>query len=89
LLAPDGTRFSLSKHESTLLELLARHCGHVVSRKRIASAFGVEWINYDDRRLDQMVSRLRKRWTCNSRQQLPFRTEYGKGYCFSAEIEVV
>ena len=86
--APDGHFEPLTEPELVLLELLASNAGEVVSRKSIAAGFGVDWLDYDQRRLDQMVSRLRRRWRSHSGQDLPCRTEHGKGYSFCADIEV-
>jgi len=88
LSSPDGRSEPLTEHEMVLLELLAAKVGAVVSRREIATAFGVDWLQYDERRLDQIVSRLRRRWRSNG-PELPVRTEHGKGYTFCAEIEVV
>jgi DNA-binding response OmpR family regulator len=87
--APDGHCEALTEHEMILLELLAGKAGEVVSRRMIATAFGIDWIQYDERRLDQMVSRLRRRWRSRSGQDLPFRTEHGRGYSFCADIQVL
>lgn len=72
-----------------LIEILARNMGEVVTRKEIAEAFGVEWLQFDGRRLNQVVSRLRRRWLKNSGVELPFRTEHGRGYIFVAKIDLV
>jgi len=89
LCSPDGRCEPLTEHEMALLELLATRAGTVVSRREIATAFGVDWLQYDERRLDQIVSRLRRRWRGGGGPELPVRTEHGKGYTFCAEIEVV
>lgn len=88
LYAPDGHCESLSEHELKLFELLATQSGQTVSRRTIAAAFGSDWLDYDERRLEQLVSRLRRRWRENCAEPLPFRTEHGKGYSFCADIEV-
>lgn len=89
LQAPYGHCEALTEHEMTLMELMAGKAGQVVSRREIAAAFGIRWMDYDERRLDQMVSRLRRRWRQHSGQDLPVRTEHGKGYSFCAEVEIV
>jgi hypothetical protein len=33
---------------------------HPVSRRQIAGTFGYEWPDYDERRLETMISRLRQ-----------------------------
>lgn len=85
--APDGRGIQLSSQELTLIELLAQHAGKTVSRRSIVAAFGADWLSYDLRRLDTLVSRLRRRWKNEYAIELPVRTEHGEGYCFVAEIE--
>ncbi len=89
LRAPYGHWEALTEHEMTLLQLLAGNPGKVVTRQAIAGAFGIRWLDFDDRRLDQTVSRLRRRWRSQSGQDLPCRTEHGKGFSFCADIEVL
>ncbi len=86
--APGGQAESMSTQEMSLLELLARNSGQVVKRPAIASAFGADWLDYDERHLDQLVSRLRRRWHSATGLKLPLRTEHGQGYSFSVEIQV-
>ncbi|WP_034301310.1 response regulator transcription factor [Herbaspirillum sp. RV1423] len=89
LYAPDGRFNEVNTMEIVLLQLLARNMGQVVQRPQIARAFGVEWIDYDERRLDQMISRLRRRWHNLTGEKLPLRTEHGQGYSFCENINVV
>ena len=85
--APDGSGIQLSSQELTLMNLLAQHAGTTVSRRAIVAAFGADWLSYDLRRLDTLVSRLRRRWKNEFAIELPVRTEHGEGYTFCAEIE--
>lgn len=89
LYAPDGRFHEINAMEMLLLQLLARNMGQVVHRQQIAKAFGVEWIDYDERRLDQMISRLRRRWQNLTGEKLPLRTEHGQGYSFCESIDIV
>lgn len=87
LYAPDGRGIQLSSQELILMTLLAQHAGETVARRSIVAAFGADWLSYDLRRLDTLVSRLRRRWKSELGIELPVRTEHGEGYCFVAEIE--
>lgn len=89
LYAPDGRFHEINAMEILLLQLLARNMGQVVHRQQIAKAFGVEWIDYDERRLDQMISRLRRRWQNLTGDKLPLRTEHGQGYSFCESIDII
>lgn len=89
LISPQNIVDELSPYEFTLLELLAKHPGNIVSRTDIAEAFGVNWIEYDERHLDQLISRLRKRWKTNNNITLPIKTAHGQGYMFSEHIKLI
>jgi two-component system OmpR family response regulator len=89
LVAPDGTVEKMTGVEMTMLELLARNAGQVVLRPSIAKAFGTDWLSYDERHLDQLVSRLRRRWRKNNGSELPLRTEHGLGYSLCVEIDII
>ncbi|WP_446902515.1 response regulator transcription factor [Burkholderia sp. YIM B11467] len=88
LFAPDGGRLDLSAGEIGLLALLARHPSEAVSRRQIAEAFGFDWVDYDERRLETMVSRLRQRWRGESGSELPLKTVHRTGYAFAAPLMV-
>jgi two-component system OmpR family response regulator len=89
LVAPDGANEKMTGVEMTMLELLARQAGQVVVRPAIAKAFGTDWLAYDERHLDQLVSRLRRRWRTRHGNELPLRTEHGLGYSLCVDIEIV
>lgn len=87
LIAPDGFSSALSVAEMTLFNLLCDHPGEVVTQRTLVEALGFDWLDYDRRRLDKLVSRLRHRWQEESGQELPLRTEYRHGYSFGAPIQ--
>ena len=87
LIAPDGFGSALSVAEMTLFNLLCDHPGDVVTQRALVEALGFDWLDYDRRRLDKLVSRLRHRWQEESGQELPLRTEYRHGYSFGALIQ--
>ncbi|AOZ10508.1 response regulator transcription factor [Cupriavidus malaysiensis] len=86
LIAPEGSRMMVSVNEGSLLELLARHPGQPASRREIVENFGQEWLHYDERRLETLVSRLRQRWRSLTRSELPLRTAHRVGYIFAAPL---
>ena len=87
LIAPDGFSSALSVAEMTLFNLLCGHPGEVVTQRTLVEALGFDWLDYDRRRLDKLVSRLRHRWQEESGEELPLRTEYRHGYSFGALIQ--
>ena len=62
LVNPQGMSCVLAAREFMLLELLANNTGKIVSRRSIVDAFGENWLDFDLRTLDTLVSRLRRRW---------------------------
>jgi two-component system OmpR family response regulator len=87
LCAPDGHAHDLTAQEMILMELMFNHANRVVTRRMIATAFDTDWLDFDERRLDQLVSRLRKRWRDGGGGELPLRTEHRKGYSFCTVTE--
>ena len=85
LCAPDGHSQTLTTQEMSLMELLFGNANRVVTRRMIAAAFDTEWLDFDERRLDQTVSRLRRRWRDSAGAELPLRTEHRQGYSFRVE----
>ncbi|HEY4073012.1 MAG TPA: response regulator transcription factor [Herbaspirillum sp.] len=87
LCAPDGHCEALTTQEMILMELLFSRANQVVTRRMIAKAFDTDWLSFDDRRLDQLVSRLRRRWRKNAATELPLRTEHRQGYSFIVSVD--
>lgn len=86
LVSPAGHEDKLSVQEFILLDCLAQASGGVVSLKEIVAALGEDWLDYDRRRLDTLLSRLRRRWLDATGTALPLRTEHRHGYSFSAPL---
>ncbi|KVN38591.1 transcriptional regulator [Burkholderia pyrrocinia] len=86
LYAPNGGRLEVSANERMLLELLARYPAQPVSRSQIAERFGYSWLEYDERRLEAMVSRLRQRWRNELGTELPLKTVHRVGYTFTEPL---
>lgn len=85
LVSPQGQGMPLSRNEFVLMQLLAQH-GGPVSRRRIVEAYGEHWLSYDQRRLDTLISRLRKRCRDRLGVDLPLKTEHGEGYSFTRPL---
>lgn len=88
LAEPGAARLSLSPSESRLLELLAQNASQPVSRRQIVEALGYDWLTYDERRLEALVSRLRQRWRSEAGTELPLKTAHREGYSFTAPISL-
>jgi DNA-binding response OmpR family regulator len=83
LLSPDGLRVQLTAAECSLVSLLLAHPGKPVSRRDIVTALGHDYRHYDERRLEALVSRLRRKLG-KSPQRTPLRVAHGFGYAFTA-----
>ncbi|MCG9096181.1 response regulator transcription factor [Laribacter hongkongensis] len=88
LRSPDGVILELSTGEWQLLSVLAAARGNAVSRKDIVQAQGHEWLEFDQRRLDTQVSRLRQRWRLVAGHELPLKTAHRSGYVLTVAVEL-
>lgn len=88
LISPDRSEMKLNHQEARLFEGLARHGGRTVSRRTLVEFMGHDWLNYDERRMDTLISRLRKRWREHAGTELPLRTEYRTGYSLDVSLAV-
>ena len=86
LISPEGHSMALRPMEMTLFDLLAREPGETVTRQALVAALGYKWLGYDVRRLEQLVSRLRRRWEAETGQPLPLKTVHRFGYSFGADL---
>ena len=89
LSSPEGPRCALSPMEMTLFDLLSREPDQRLCRQALVTALGQDWLDYDVRRLEKLVSRLRQRWLTETGQPLPLKTVHRYGYSFGAEIHRV
>ncbi|MBO1110070.1 response regulator transcription factor, partial [Plesiomonas shigelloides] len=80
LQSPEGLESELTAAEMVIFQLLLNHPGQVISRRQIVEALGHSWVDYDLRRLDTGVSRLRRRWREKYEVELPLKTEHSDGY---------
>jgi DNA-binding response OmpR family regulator len=63
--------------------------GQNVARWEIIEALGEDYLQYDQRRLDTQMSRLRRRIGSLSGQALPVKTVRNSGFCFYQAAEVL
>lgn len=59
----DGRRLELTRSETLLLSRLARAAGQQATRQQLVEALGENYRDYDPRRLEAIVSRLRQKFT--------------------------
>jgi len=88
LFAPSGAEILLTRLETLLIDILADNRGQPVRRKDIIStALDQNPLAYDERRLEAVVSRLRKKITKIYRASQPIKAAHSIGYMFVESIE--
>ena len=88
LLSPAGVEVILTHRESEVLKCFAGFVGEVVHRDLIVKGLGFDPMVYDMRRLETMVSRLRKKLELSGIEDFPLQTVYGTGYALHAELRL-
>lgn len=87
LLCPSGAAVQLSHLESEFLKILVEHAGDPVRRRDIISiAFKQDPIAYDGRRLEAIVSRLRRKIHACYPFSQPIRAVHSIGYVFTDAV---
>lgn len=87
LMSPGGVPVPLSAQDFLVLKALALG-GECVTRQTIVTALGGDYFEYDQRRLDTQMRRLRRKVHELTGEDLPVSTLRAVGYCFHAPIEV-
>lgn len=85
---PVAPSVQLSYQDLQVLHCLMRAAGESVSRRHIVQALGADYLDYDQRRLDTQMLRLRRRVLEASGQPLPVKTLRSLGYCFYAPATI-
>ncbi|MFS0755180.1 response regulator transcription factor [Noviherbaspirillum sp. 1P10PC] len=89
LLAPSGTALELTHTEAAFVDILACHVGKPVERRDIIGlALKKNPLEYDARRLEAMVSRLRKKIRAAYPLSQPIKVAHAVGYIFTEDITV-
>lgn len=85
---PDAPIVPLSQQDALVLHCLMADAGENISRRQIVDALGADYLEYDQRRLDSQMLRLRRRIESFSGKALPVKTVRNSGYCFFEAAEV-
>ena len=85
LTSPNGTSVKLTASEAVFMSKLIEAPGIHQTRNEIAAALPRP-IDSNDRSLDSMVKRLRKKIEAESGTPFPINVVYGVGYSFTAQI---
>lgn len=87
LIPPGAHPIELSAQDFTVLKALAQGV-EVVRREDIVKALGANWLDYDQRRLDTQMTRLRRKVLESCGQELPVSTIRSVGFCFHAPLNL-
>jgi len=89
LIAPDGRHIQLSHNECCILKAAADANGNLVSRKKLIEALGHDFWHYDERRLEALISRLRRKLASYTPENFPIRGVKSQGYLFGGVLQAV
>lgn len=87
LISPGGAVLALSGQDHMVLHALASNPGYV-TREAIVVALGGNYLDYDQRRLDTQMRRLRRKVEEACGLALPVSTLRGTGYRFHDDIDI-
>jgi PAS domain S-box-containing protein len=88
LIPPGFAPIALSAQDYTVLRALASGSANGVSRESIVEALGENFQEYDQRRLDTQMRRLRRKVEESCGLKLPVTTLRGIGFHFYDDIEI-
>lgn len=80
LVAPHGKSIQLTPSEWVFVQLLRQYPGKVISRQELVLSLGKDPMEYDFRRMDTLLQRLRKKAEHAGLGTLPLHTRHGQGY---------
>lgn len=83
---PTGQSVALTAQEFGLMAALAKAEMHVLTRKKVLTAIGKDYLNYDPRSLDALLLRLRRKVLAAGGGELPIKTVHGVGYVLSEPV---
>lgn len=88
LTAPNQHALKLTATEFAFMSALCDRPGEVCPREALVEALARPKSNFDNRHLDAVVSRLRRKIEDRSKLQAPIHVVYGVGYTFTATATV-
>lgn len=85
---PNKLEIELTRSEFALLNCFIGKPGVVISRDEIIRGLGFNPIDYDNRRLEVMLRRLRKKIEDAGVVKFPLQTVYGVGLAFTEKLKI-
>lgn len=87
VVGPNDLIVPLSSGERTLLLILIEQAGITLSREQLLDLTRGVSANVFDRRIDNQISRLRRKLEADPKNPSIIQTEWGGGYLFAADVE--
>ena len=87
IVGPDKLIVPLSSGEHALLLTFIEHAGITLSREQLLDLTRGVSSNVYDRRVDNQISRLRRKLEADPKKPTIIRTDWGGGYLFAAKVE--
>lgn len=88
LTAPNQHTLKLTATEFAFMSILCSNGGEVCQRDELLETLARPKANFDNRHLDAVVSRLRRKIEHHSKLHAPIKVVYGVGYTFTATATV-
>jgi len=88
LTTPDCMTIPLSHNECCILRAAACANKQIVSRKTLIESLGQNFLHYDERRLEAIISRLRRKLASCTPEGFTVRGVKGQGYLFGASLQM-
>jgi DNA-binding response OmpR family regulator len=88
LTPPEGETIKLTSTERAFLSALIRNSGAPCTRDELARLLSNRQTHFDNRHLDAVVSRLRRKINDHTAVEQPIKSVYGVGYSFSATCRI-
>lgn len=86
LLTQDGVGVTLTRQECLLLQVFSKAYGGEASRKKLIEGLGKKFLDYDQRRLETLVSRLRRKISEATGAKDIIRSMRTEGYLFTEPL---
>ena len=88
LVAPNHRACKLTATEFAFMRVLCHRCGEICPREDLVETLARPRSTFDNRHLDAIVSRLRRKLEEHTNLPAPIRVVYGVGYTFTAPVVV-
>ncbi|BCH23950.1 transcriptional regulator [Mesorhizobium sp. L-8-10] len=88
LTAPNQRSLKLTATEFALVTALCKHGGGICEREELVETIARPRAHFDNRHLDAVVSRLRRKIGEQTNMHVPIKVVYGVGYTFTAPAVV-